>query len=158
MLKIISALFLLISFSACGGTSPSLPSGYTLPPMPDSTSNSATIEGIDSNNNGVRDDVEIYIYTNYSKPEEQRSQMQTARMIQDSLLNIKNKEDAYKWNDIASKAIDCNIKVFGWEYNSLHDVNSQILNTRERIKQQLEVEHILSGGVYEDKKVDNPCE
>jgi hypothetical protein len=39
--------------------------GHTLPPMPDKTLNDSTLLGIDSNNNGVRDDVEIWIYETY---------------------------------------------------------------------------------------------
>jgi hypothetical protein len=39
--------------------------GYKLPPCPDPIENDKTLLGIDSNNNGVRDDVEIWIYNTY---------------------------------------------------------------------------------------------
>ena len=39
--------------------------GHTLPPKPDTKINNATLLGIDSNNNDVRDDVEIWIYQTY---------------------------------------------------------------------------------------------
>jgi hypothetical protein len=39
--------------------------GYRLPPEPDPKVNNATLLGIDSNNNGVRDDVERWIYNEY---------------------------------------------------------------------------------------------
>ncbi len=39
--------------------------GYTLPPEPDPKINNSTLLGIDSNNNGVRDDVERWIYIRY---------------------------------------------------------------------------------------------
>jgi len=38
---------------------------YELPPEPDPTQNNSTLLGIDSNNNGVRDDVERWIYKTY---------------------------------------------------------------------------------------------
>lgn len=38
---------------------------YTLPPEPDPKINNSTLLGIDSNNNGVRDDVERWIYMEY---------------------------------------------------------------------------------------------
>ncbi len=38
---------------------------YTLPPEPDPKINNSTLLGIDSNNNGVRDDVERWIYKTY---------------------------------------------------------------------------------------------
>ncbi len=39
--------------------------GHTLPPEPDPKINNSTLLGIDSNNNGVRDDVERWIYKTY---------------------------------------------------------------------------------------------
>jgi len=39
--------------------------GHTLPPEPDPKINNSTLLGIDSNNNGVRDDVERWIYDRY---------------------------------------------------------------------------------------------
>ena len=41
---------------------------YELPPEPDPKINNATLLGIDSNNNGVRDDVERWIYKTYKVP------------------------------------------------------------------------------------------
>ena len=40
--------------------------GYVLPPEPDPDVNNATLLGVDSNSNGVRDDVERWIYTRYN--------------------------------------------------------------------------------------------
>jgi len=39
--------------------------GHRLPPEPDPKVNNATLLGVDSNNNGVRDDVERWIYEEY---------------------------------------------------------------------------------------------
>ena len=39
--------------------------GHILPPKPDPKINNSTLLGIDSNNNGVRDDVERWIYKTY---------------------------------------------------------------------------------------------
>jgi hypothetical protein len=39
--------------------------GYQLPPCPDPVENAKTLLGIDTNDNGVRDDVEIWIYHHY---------------------------------------------------------------------------------------------
>jgi hypothetical protein len=41
--------------------------GHRLPPEPDKAVNDSTLLGIDVNNNGVRDDVERYIYQRFSK-------------------------------------------------------------------------------------------
>ncbi|MDR3178021.1 MAG: hypothetical protein LBT96_03450 [Campylobacteraceae bacterium] len=39
--------------------------GYKLPPCPDPAENDKTLLGIDTNKNGVRDDVEVWIYNTY---------------------------------------------------------------------------------------------
>ncbi|MDR0580170.1 MAG: hypothetical protein LBG21_06165 [Campylobacteraceae bacterium] len=39
--------------------------GYQLPPCPDSIENDKTLLSIDTNDNGVRDDVEVWIYHHY---------------------------------------------------------------------------------------------
>ena len=55
--------------------------GYRLPPEPDPTVNNATLLGIDSNDNGVRDDVERYIYSRFTK-EPEYSKTKTAIAMQ----------------------------------------------------------------------------
>lgn len=51
-------------------TEPEVINGYILPPEPDEKLNNSTLLGIDSNNNGVRDDVEIYVIKRYAKDPE----------------------------------------------------------------------------------------
>lgn len=54
------------ALAACGGagssmseaSAPEVINGITVPPEPDSTINAKTLAGVDSNSNGVRDDVE----------------------------------------------------------------------------------------------------
>jgi len=71
------ALLLLVLLSGCSQSDgystsevaskeePVVIHGYTLPPEPDPVINNSTLLGIDSNNNGVRDDVEIWILKKY---------------------------------------------------------------------------------------------
>lgn len=75
-MKIISIIISLGLLASCGGggggtsSSTTLPpgstntatqviNGFTVPVAPDPVANNATLTGVDSNNNGVRDDVEI---------------------------------------------------------------------------------------------------
>ncbi len=53
--------------------------GVRLPPEPTPEENNATLVGIDSNDNGVRDDVERAIFTTYPTKIRQQILMQTAR-------------------------------------------------------------------------------
>jgi hypothetical protein len=162
MLKIISTLFILISFSACGGTAPTLPSGYTLPPMPDATANSATIAGIDSNNNGVRDDVEIYIYTNYSTPEEQKVLIQYAKVKQNLIIDSYDQNKTiYDMNQLM-KYTTCYFTIKNNDAVKIStetkQIMAQILNTKERYLASLRSERLASGRAYFEYTGKDACE
>ena len=81
--------------------------GHTLPPEPDETLNNSTLLGIDSNSNGVRDDVERYIIKRFSKdPKYPKTKialaMQYAWATQKILENPTMASDIYE-----SKALAC---------------------------------------------------
>ncbi|WP_457597752.1 hypothetical protein, partial [Hydrogenimonas sp.] len=61
--------------------------GHHLPPEPDPKINNATLLGVDSNNNGVRDDVERWIYKTYSHPIERGIFMQSAWAYQKVIVD-----------------------------------------------------------------------
>jgi hypothetical protein len=74
-LLIFGILVLPILLSACGGAGNAsstakteMVNGITIPTAPDPNINAATLEGVDSNNNGVRDDVERKIATALKDP------------------------------------------------------------------------------------------
>ena len=65
-------LILLSILTACGGGGSSsdspatlLINGITVPPDPDAAVNQATLAGVDSNSNGIRDDIERQIATDF---------------------------------------------------------------------------------------------
>jgi len=80
--------------------------GYTLPPEPDKIINNSTLLGIDSNNNGVRDDVEIWILKKYKDkhPIYTEIAMQTGRAWQKVLEDPNNASETSKLLDAAQ---DC---------------------------------------------------
>ena len=61
--------------------------GHRLPPEPDPAVNNATLLGIDVNNNGVRDDVERWIYETYDHPIERSIFMQSAYAYQKVIVD-----------------------------------------------------------------------
>ena len=64
-----------------------------LPPEPDSVQNNATLVGVDSNNNGIRDDVERAIYLQYK--DNQRAvvaMLQYAKELQMEFTEVYNSE------------------------------------------------------------------
>jgi len=95
-----------------------------------------TIEGIDSDHDGVRDDVQRWIYAFVSK--DQKKQMalrQIARSYQDFLRNDFELE-ARKANDILiSKSIQCSEEVFTDELHGYTEdlyIRAKVLNTYNR--------------------------
>jgi len=80
--------------------------GHTLPPEPDPVKNNATLLGIDINDNGVRDDVERWIYETYKDkhPIHIDIAMQAARGYK---LVLKTPEKAKKIYPEVDKAAHC---------------------------------------------------
>jgi len=138
--------------------------GHVLPPEPDKTLNDSTLLGIDSNDNGVRDDVERYILQTYGK-EEITIQIgfQVARAYNSV---IEHPENAWETDKVLSAAQDCAsyFSSFAEFFNEpiLLDKNivvskkfkSIMLNTRERIKNYLLYNQKLSGGIFASTPLD----
>jgi len=73
--------------------------GHALPPEPDPKINNSTLLGIDSNNNGVRDDVEIWIYETYNHPIERGIFMQSARAYNRIIVAPGKAKETKKYSD-----------------------------------------------------------
>jgi len=67
--------------------------GENLPPLPNPQENDATVEGVDANNNGIRDDVELAIFEKYpDSPRVRAGQLQYALALQMELTQVFNSE------------------------------------------------------------------
>ena len=133
--------------------------GHMLPPEPDETLNNSTLLGIDTNNNGVRDDVERWIYETYKDkhPIYIDIAMQAGRAYKKVL---ETPERALEIHNEVNSATTCQIY---YKYESKY-FNEPILiqedavnryfrlkiyyNTKERMDAYLQYDKLLSGGVY----------
>ncbi len=79
-------------------------SGHKLPPKPDPKMNNTTLLGTDVNNNGIRDDVERWIYGNYKKPIERGIILQEAYRLQKQISDIKK---AHEYSILSDKSLSC---------------------------------------------------
>ncbi len=132
--------------------------GHKLPPQPDETFNNSTLLGVDSNSNGVRDDVERYLLDKYKDHHKIVSEiaLQSGRAFQIVLENPENARETIKiWN--AAKSCNRYFKddadYYGDEILMNHKVVDYVfkelqLNTKERVRAYLEYNNNLSGGVY----------
>lgn len=132
--------------------------GYILPPEPDKTINNATLLGVDSNDNGVRDDVERHIIKTYGKEKiAVEIGFQVARAYNAVIENPANAEETSK---IMDNAMDCEsyFKNDADMYGDPILIKDRIitsrkfksiqLNTEERIRGYLQYNRNLSGGVF----------
>jgi hypothetical protein len=85
---------------------PVLATGNHLPPAPDRKANDATLAGIDTTGLGLRDDVHIWIYSNYSSTAKRRILTGMAKTYQSLLLTpAKTKEEAKKFQHNLDSAL-----------------------------------------------------
>ncbi|MBD3789254.1 MAG: Ig-like domain-containing protein [Campylobacterales bacterium] len=135
--------------------------GYKLPPEPDPDLNNATLLGIDSNDNGIRDDVERFIVIKYKDHHKIVTEIgfQKAKAYQKILENPLNTEENHK---ALHDAMDCNFyfetvaSCFGDPIliDQAIELRPIQLNIKSRVKAYLEYDKQLSGGVYEMTKAD----
>lgn len=101
LLLLTSTLFL----TSCGNQAPNIPkeevkvetiNGIVVPPEPDPVKNNATLAGIDSNSNGVRDDVERDISLHITKDKDFYATIKVATAYQNMLIKPlpKDREEA----------------------------------------------------------------
>ena len=125
--------------------------GDFIPPMPDVELNNSTLLGIDSDNDGVRDDVELWINDNTSTVGVRRALKQLAKYGQKILVNIDNENLIKEFSKKNQEAVSCLIHqiVGGHEGEEalrqmskvsvlIKKLNSISYNTLARIQKELE--------------------
>ena len=166
-LLLISAVVILAGCSGGGGGGSA--GGSSVPPPTDQTpkekiatlettgaipklDRSTTISGTDANANGIRDDIDAYITSNYSEAPQKAAAIQTAKAIQATLFVDTTNINAVKEAKIrASKAIHCIYFKFDGSNNGKQpaQVSQEIIslttNTKERLNAYLKYSKALDG-------------
>ena len=174
-MKISMGMLLFISFAMAKQTNlisdsnitaskmPEIVNGHTLPPEPDKALNNSTLLGIDVNNNGVRDDVERWIYITYKDkhPIYIDIAMQAVRGYK---LVLETPEKAREIRENVDSALFC-----AWYYQHeaaefndpvlVHEnidgaVRSKYFNIKTRKDIYWQYDKALSGGVYDSPWAD----
>lgn len=110
-----------------------------------------TLEGIDSDKNGIRDDVQIWINKNYpldQKPNIHKALNQLAQSYQNVLVHSNEKELAISYKVKNLEGITCLTWITGEPGASRYyfkELESQILNTSVRIKASLKADSFCNG-------------
>jgi len=187
-LILLIAIFLLVGcsdkktshtvFDAGAAGIPKEINGHRLPPEPDPKINNATVLGIDSNDNGVRDDVERWIILHYAQ-DPKYPKTKTAIALQyawaaqkilenPSMESKKYLDDAldcmYYW---ANKETDKYLKsASGFERGKYRrklyilsgpEIDDKIYNTKDRIEEYFKFNTALSDHIFEgrNESIDN---
>ena len=123
---------------------------------------STDIKGPDTNNNGIRDDIDAWIAALPITEEQKKAAQQAARVRQAELLvNLTDKAELYRLGDLSMRSVSCLADSFGSEYQKGFDLGSQIeamtANTKERAKQYIAYNRAVSGSTGRLPK-GNTCE
>jgi len=144
---------------------PEVIQGHQLPTEPDPVVNDSTLLGIDVNNNGVRDDVEIWILNEYKDkhPIHIDIAFQAAKAYKKIL---ETPERAREIHNEVDKAVYCqlyyrlNAKYFNEPLLLKNNVVNEFFrskiyfNTQERMEAYLQYDKLLSGGSYTLLKIE----
>ncbi len=152
---------------------PEVINGHQLPPEPDPVVNNSTLLGIDANGNGVRDDVERWIYNRFQSFEnagiDRAIAMQYAKATQ---IIIQEPEKAYETKNYQNMhdAIDCQWYYFDRQLKDIKDyfkrmkyrqehyifddeMKDVIFSTRERLEAYMKYNNSLSGHTYKSRPI-----
>jgi hypothetical protein len=124
---------------------------FQLPPDP-GPDGDATLEGIDSNNNGIRDDIERWIYLTYPESEKlRRALIQEYYPMQNMIIHghQQDRDAVYNDMDAMQRSSECHYYV---NPESPHiiakELEALIVNTDERFYAYMEASRILGGGNF----------
>ena len=120
-----------------------------LPPDP-GEAGKATLAGIDSDNDGVRDDVQRYIVVTYpSSAKTHEALFQTAKAQQQLVIESTNREASINNSYLSAAALDCLRYVRPNDRTAVFNaLRAVVLNTTERSRAYLKADGHLGGQGY----------
>lgn len=134
---------------------PGTDSGYNLPPDP-GDAGKASLAGIDSDGDGIRDDIQRYIFLTYPDSRKIRAALrQAAVALQKIILGSPDVETALYITELEARASEC-IRYIrpedGREIDNM--LLAEFLNTIDRSRAYLAYDSQLSGHVFGVRNID----
>ena len=112
-----------------------------------------TVAGIDADQNGIRDDIQVYINVTYPEPEQQKAVSQYARSLQAKLLvNPKDKYQVRASSDASVKGMSCIYEKVPVDNSPqaarvVEVIFSLTTNTKQRLKAYMAFDQAMDGAV-----------
>ena len=98
-----------------------------------------TLEGIDSDHEGLRDDVQRWIYARFPNDERKRKALrQMSISLQLDLTPNLSDQELLNFARRSFKAIDCLSDLFGYMNNEMEYVRAKVINTSDRTDRYLQ--------------------
>jgi hypothetical protein len=134
---------------------PPNPPGDGLPPDP-GEAGKTTLEGIDSDGDGIRDDIQRYIALTYPDSQKTREALRQAVIaLQKIILESPDKERALRNTELEARASECIRYIYPEDGRKIDNtLMAEFLNTIERSRAYLEYDSKLGGHVFGRKKID----
>lgn len=124
---------------------------FKLPPDP-GPAGDLTLEGIDVNGNGIRDDVERWIYLTYPESEKLRMALfQDYAVMQNMMIHANEQNRDAVYNDMSdmARATACLFHIApNKAYETSKNLESIVVNTSDRTYSYLKASKMLGGGTF----------
>jgi len=105
------------------------------------------LQGSDTNNNGVRDDLEPIIDSRYTGEAERKAAIQVVRSIRNSLAAMGSVESAFNAVLLINKSFDCMYNVFESEQarSEISFLTNEMMNNEERLTVWIALADLVAG-------------
>lgn len=137
----------LLALAACNGDPMTPDDG--LPPDPGDEGR-ATLEGVDSDRDGLRDDVQRHIYLGYDDDGVRRALVQVAEPLIRSYTVAGGDEQVLRFTEELNRGVDCvHSRLDSDEAaRAVSDLSAAVLNTPERIRASSAADVAVSGNTF----------
>jgi hypothetical protein len=120
-------------------------------PLPDTKLNDKTVAGIDSDGDGIRDDIQRWINEEYAeKPKEKMAMKQFAMGAQLRLTTISNKIESIQSSRQSLNSHECMDFIAGHDQSNrnINAIRLKLLNTKDRLYADIKSDSNFSGEIY----------
>jgi len=120
-----------------------------LPPNP-GNAGLTTVAGVDSDRDGIRDDVQIHIHTTYNNVATRAAATQLTKAFQTMMISGGTKTAALTAGESMNRAIDCLYSLDASSFGNIVDeIEGVVVNTEDRARAYAKAGSFLSGGSFQ---------
>lgn len=123
-------------------------------PNPNPRVNNSSLEGIDSDKDGIRDDVQRFINQTYPSQNVKLALKQLARASQQALIKVKDKATAIQFVALETKSQICLASQSQDSSEISNQVHKLLFNTEARVKKHFQINSYMHGETWPKELID----